>query len=85
MPTWAHQKGDMQRSGARSPLFAYVRRMGDVKLTPRETSRLLTHLDEGVRKVADARDQIIDAMARRTTKPDTERPAGPARRSRKKR
>lgn len=42
--------------------------MGDVKLTPQETSRLLTHLDEGVRKVTDAREEIIHAMARRRTK-----------------
>jgi hypothetical protein len=59
--------------------------MGDVKLTPRETSQLLTHLDEGVRKVVDAREQIIDAMARRTTRPDAERETATPRRSRKKR
>jgi hypothetical protein len=40
--------------------------MGDVKLTPLETSRLLTHLDESVKKVSDARDEIIQAMARRS-------------------
>lgn len=62
--------------------------MGDVKLTPRETSRLLTHLDEGVRQVADARDAIIQAMARRTTKPEETGDQGsrrPARRGRTKR
>jgi hypothetical protein len=62
--------------------------MGDVKLTPRETSRLLTHLDEGVRKVADARDEIIHAMARRTkeTTEQSDRPPARSRnRSRKKR
>jgi hypothetical protein len=58
--------------------------MGDVKLTARETSRLLTHLDQGVRKVADARDEIIQAMARRTTKTPPQ-PAKPSTRSRKKR
>ena len=42
--------------------------MGDVKLTPRQTARLLTHLDEGVRQLLQARDQLIDAMARRTVK-----------------
>ena len=59
--------------------------MGDVKLTPRETSRLLTHLDEGVRKVADARDEIINAMARRTTKERAPGEPSVPRRSRKKR
>jgi hypothetical protein len=59
--------------------------MGDVKLTPRETSRLLTHLDEGVRKVADARDEISQAMARRTTKESAQRAPSAARRSRKNR
>ena len=42
--------------------------MGDVKLTARETSRLLTHLEEGVQQVTDARAEIIEAMARRTTR-----------------
>lgn len=60
--------------------------MGDVKLTPRETSRLLTHLDEGVRQVTDARDEIIEAMARRTTKgADEATPARAPRTTRKKR
>jgi hypothetical protein len=59
--------------------------MGDVKLTPRETSRLLTHLDEGVRKVADAREEIIQAMARRTTKAPMAAAGRSPARSRKKR
>jgi hypothetical protein len=61
--------------------------MGDVKLTPRETSRLLTHLDEGVRQIADARDEIINAMARRTTKDTAQQDDDPParNRSRKKR
>jgi hypothetical protein len=59
--------------------------MGDVKLTPRETSRLLTHLDEGVRKVSDAREEIIHAMARRTTGENAQREPSAPRRSRKKR
>jgi hypothetical protein len=59
--------------------------MGDVKLTPRETSRLLTHLDEGVRKVTDAREEIIQAMARRTSKPPMETAGRSPARSRKKR
>ena len=59
--------------------------MGDVKLTPRETSRLLTHLDEGMRKVTDAREEIIDAMARRTTKDPAEQKPQNGRGSRKKR
>ena len=49
-------------------LFAYEIGMGDIKLTPRETSRVLARLDEGVEKVAEARDEIIHAMARRRTK-----------------
>jgi hypothetical protein len=50
--------------------------MGDVKLTPRQTARLLTHLDEGVRELLHARDQLIDAMARRAVK-RTARPKRP--------
>jgi hypothetical protein len=57
--------------------------MGDVKFTARETSRLLTHLDEGVRKVSDARDEIINAMARRTTRTSAET-TPPAKRKRSK-
>jgi hypothetical protein len=50
--------------------------MGDVKLTPRQTARLLTHLDEGMRQLASARDQLIDAMAQRIAKrPPRKRPA----------
>jgi hypothetical protein len=39
--------------------------MGDVKLTPRQTARLLTHIEEGVRQLTEVREQLIDAMARR--------------------
>jgi hypothetical protein len=42
--------------------------MADVKLTPRQTARLLTHLDESVRQLMAMREQLIDAMARRTVK-----------------
>jgi hypothetical protein len=55
--------------------------MGDVKLTPRQTARLLTHLDEGVRQMTQARDQLIDAMAQRAVK----RTALPKRASSKRR
>ena len=58
--------------------------MGDVKLTPQETSRLLTHLDEGMRQVVDAREEIIQAMARRTKAPAEDTARNPPR-SRKKR
>ena len=57
--------------------------MGDVKFTPRETSRLLDRLDEGARKVAEVREEIIHAMARRTTKDPADPP--PRRAARKKR
>jgi hypothetical protein len=44
--------------------------MGDVKLTPRQTAAILTKLDDGVKSLSDARDQVIQAMAdRRTEKP----------------
>ncbi len=42
--------------------------MADVKLTPRQASRLLMHLDESVRQLTQIRAQIIDAMARRKVK-----------------
>jgi hypothetical protein len=42
--------------------------MGDVKLTPRQTARLLTLIDDGVRQLTAARDQLIDAMAQRALK-----------------
>jgi hypothetical protein len=48
--------------------------MGDVKLTPRQTARLLTFLDEGVRQLSHARDQLIEAMASRAAKRPMGRP-----------
>jgi hypothetical protein len=51
--------------------------MGDVKLTPRQTARLLTLIDEGVRQLTAVRDQLIDAMAQRAIK----RPTRPKRAS----
>lgn len=56
--------------------------MGDVKLTPRQTARLLTHLEEGVRQLTEIRAQLIDAMARRKAKRSTERATRPAAASR---
>jgi hypothetical protein len=48
--------------------------MGDVKLTPRQTAAILTKLDDGVRSVADAREQVIQAMAeRRAERPEPEK------------
>ena len=47
--------------------FAYVPRMGDVRLTPREIADLLTMLDEGVRRVDEARSLLIKAMAARSS------------------
>ena len=45
--------------------------MGDVKLTPRQTADILTKLDDGVRSVADAREQVIQARAdRRLERPE---------------
>ena len=45
--------------------------MGDVKLTPRQAAAILTKLDDGARSVADAREQVIQAMAdRRAERPE---------------
>jgi hypothetical protein len=51
--------------------------MGDVKLTPRQTARLLTYLDESVRQLNEMRGQLIEAMARRTTKRPSPRAGRP--------
>ena len=59
--------------------------MGDVKLTPRQTAAILTKLDDGARSVADARQQVIQAMAdRRAERPAkaTRQPSGRKRRER---
>lgn len=50
--------------------------MADVKLTPRQTSRLLMHLDESVRQLTQVRDQLIEAMAQRQVKRDKAAPKG---------
>ena len=51
-----------------APTFAYFFGMGDVKLTPRQTARLLTYLEEGVRQLSQARAQLIEAMAERAVR-----------------
>jgi hypothetical protein len=58
--------------------------MADVKLSPRETAAILTKLDEGVRNVTAAREQVIQAMADRRAEapPKSRQPGG---RSAKKR
>ena len=43
--------------------------MADVKLTPRETAQLLTRLDESLKSVTEARQQLISAMAERRQAP----------------
>ena len=53
--------------------------MGDVKLTPRQTAAILAKLDDGLRSVSDARDQVIQAMADRRTKKPTRRARSPGR------
>jgi hypothetical protein len=53
--------------------------MGDVKLTPRQTAAILAKLDDGLRCVSDARDQVIQAMADRRTEKPTRGPRSPGR------
>ena len=61
----------IQTSSITVTIFAYQTGMGDVKLTPRQTAAILTKLDDGVRSVADAREQVIQAMAdRRAERPE---------------
>lgn len=51
--------------------------MADVKLTPRETAAILTKLDDGLRNVTAAREQVIQAMAdRRAEEPPKARQPG---------
>jgi hypothetical protein len=52
--------------------------MADVKLTPRQLAELLSKLDHGLRSVAAAKDQVLQAMAERRTR----RPKSPPSRRR---
>ena len=58
--------------------------MGDVKLTPRETAAILTKLDDGLRNVTEAREQVIQAMADRRSA-GAPKPKPPSARAPKKR
>jgi hypothetical protein len=59
--------------------------MGDVKLTARETSRLLRSLDDSRRSLDEAHDQVITAMARRRIKRVTTRVRAGTKKTRGKR